>query len=357
MVGYAFVDSCTHASLVITLSAGLPLPLGVLPPPTAITSVPETESIPPTAYPSSLIQPLRQSGNSGQSSVSLSVFPPLPPASSLGSSFTQSGMILSPASDPIPHRLVQRIQAGDFVEMQDLLVDNIALHNQLDTVHGPLSLASTPPALRPWPREVPSLGSWMYCFAAYVTVRTRDPQTQDMLAYCRLIIREALRHGNNGWQHYDRSFHRQAAIDHSISWNNLSPGLQATTLLGNRGEGGTSCTICWEPDHVVANCALALMQQPLHPAVPAHAGTQPTGVNARLPVRPPRRPETLIGICASWNHGRCILPGHCKYKHICAVCQLDHMGIQCPDAPEGSEYHRLQVNTKRKGSGSSLNRC
>ena len=47
--------------------------------------------------------------------------------------------------------------------------------------------------------------------------KTRDPVTRDMLAYCRLIIREALRHGGNTWQDYDRAFHRQAAIDNQLS--------------------------------------------------------------------------------------------------------------------------------------------
>ncbi len=52
----------------------------------------------------------------------------------------QRGLILSPAADQIPHRLVQRIQSGDFVEMRDLLADNVALHRQLEDLH-----SSTPP--------------------------------------------------------------------------------------------------------------------------------------------------------------------------------------------------------------------
>ncbi len=40
------------------------------------------------------------------------------------------GLILSPSADPISHRLVQRIQSGEFVEMRDLLADNVSLHGQ-----------------------------------------------------------------------------------------------------------------------------------------------------------------------------------------------------------------------------------
>ena len=148
------------------------------------------------------------------------------------------GLILSPSADPIPYRLVQRIQNGEFVEMRDLLADNVSLHNQLKDLHGLVPLTATPAAFRPRLREVPSLASWVYCFAAYVAVRSSDQQTRDLLAYCRLIIREALRHGGNGWQEYDRSFRRQAAIDATLAWNTLSPGLQASTLVGVGGAPG-----------------------------------------------------------------------------------------------------------------------
>ena len=58
------------------------------------------------------------------------------------------GLILSPSSDPIPHRLVSRIQVGEFIEMRDLLADNISLHNQLEDFHCHI-WRSTPAHLRP----------------------------------------------------------------------------------------------------------------------------------------------------------------------------------------------------------------
>ena len=48
---------------------------------------------------------------------------------------SQPGLVLSPASDPFPRNLVQRVQAGLFVEMRDLLADNIALLSQLLSLH------------------------------------------------------------------------------------------------------------------------------------------------------------------------------------------------------------------------------
>ena len=106
------------------------------------------------------------------------------------------GFIVSAACNPIPHRLIQRIWNGEFVEMRELLADNIS-YNQFEDFHVHTS------RLCPRVREVPSLSSWVYCFAAYMAVLTPDPQTREMLAYCRLIFREALRHWGNGWLEYD----------------------------------------------------------------------------------------------------------------------------------------------------------
>ena len=90
-------------------------------------------------------------------------------------------------------------------------------------------------------REVPSLVSWMYCFTAYVAIRTQDPLTRQMLAYACLIIREALRHGGGGWAEYDRVFRRQVSINPALPWNVLEPSLQAATILGQRTSEGMLC--------------------------------------------------------------------------------------------------------------------
>ena len=202
----------------------------------------------------------------------------------------RSGRILSPAADPIPYRLVQRIRSGEFVEMRNLLADNIALHDQLEDLHGHTT------SLNPRLREVPSLASWVYCFAAYMAVRTEDLRTRDMLAYCRMIIREAIRHGGSGWQEYDRTFRCQVAIDPHLAWHSLHPGLQAATVLSGRGAaGGMFCSVCREVDHSSAQFALAVVQQRVF---------TPTGAQGQSS----RRSKN---ICASWNRRSCTFPGTC----------------------------------------------
>ena len=68
----------------------------------------------------------------------------------------------------------------------------------MEAEQGPLLSAASPGALQARLREVPSLISWVFCFAVYMVVRTQDEATREMLSYCCLVISEALRHGMAG---------------------------------------------------------------------------------------------------------------------------------------------------------------
>ena len=221
---------------------------------------------------------------------------------------------------------MQQIQAGRFVEMRELLNDNIALHDQLEAVQGQTTFIALPASLRTRQREVSSLESWMYCFTAYMAVRTTDTFTRDMLAYCRLLIYQAMRHGGRGWIEYDRTFRRQCEIDSNLQWNGLLADLQASTILGQRQSNGTFCSLCREADHTNAQCALYSLEH-----APPSAGTWSS--QQRRPQQPPRRAGQFVPICASWNMGPCIYPSSCTYKHVCATCFGKHKSKDCPDAP------------------------
>ena len=145
-----------------------------------------------------------------------------------------------------------------------------------------------------------------------------------------------------GWMEYDRVFRRQLAINQSLSWNTLEPGLQAATILGQARSQGTFCSLCRECDHDTTQCALAPLQQQV----------RSTPVTLQTPVgsRPPRRPESLQHICVNWNKGICRrLP--CTYRHICATCQLSHRARDCPDTPADSVYKAFTTNPTPLFSG------
>ena len=47
-----------------------------------------------------------------------------------------AGLVLSPAAELIPRKLVYKVQSGQFVEMRELLTDNISLVHQLESIQG-----------------------------------------------------------------------------------------------------------------------------------------------------------------------------------------------------------------------------
>ena len=184
----------------------------------------------------------------------------------------------------------------------------------------------------------------MYCFLAYVAMRTTDPGVRDMLAYGRLLIKEALRHGGKGWLDYDRVFRQQAAIDQTLRWNSLHPGIQASTLVGPEPGPVMLCALCREPDHTSEHCALAYLQPPTSQSSAAMSSpslSNPPTTSFRPQAHYRRRPESLASICVSWNKGWCRYPGTCNYQHICATCHQNHRARECAATPVDSDYKKV----------------
>ena len=92
--------------------------------------------------------------------------------------------------------------------MRDLLGDNVAVRRYFEDMHGVLGFQMLPMSSRPRVREITSLHSWIGCYLTYLAVGTTDPVTRDRLTYAVLLLREAMRHGGQGWLEYDRLFHQ-----------------------------------------------------------------------------------------------------------------------------------------------------
>ncbi len=244
----------------------------------------------------------------------MSSLPTSPPASVL------TVACLSPGSVPFPARLVAKARSGVYIEMKELLGDNIALLSELETFNGPHHLVGIPGVYKPRLREVASLSSWIYCFSAYLALRCPDDDTRERLVYAQLIVRESLRHGGKSWLTYDKVFRQQAALDGSLRWNELHPAILASTMLVSplpsaqapQGHAGTFCSLCQGVDHRADQCALSH----LHHSDIRSFGGRGLGTSNR--------------ICQSWNRGSCRFPGGCTFRHVCRVCCQPHPEIHCP---------------------------
>ena len=122
---------------------------------------------------------------------------------------------------PVPAKLVRYIQALEFIEMRELVPDNMALAERLEAL--PLRLGH--PTKQAFQREVGSLITWVSSFTTYMAIVAEAHPVRDMLAYMRLIIREAHKHGGQDWLTYDAVFrcNHQGA---SQPWNVLDPCLR-----------------------------------------------------------------------------------------------------------------------------------
>ena len=304
--------------------------LGVLPPPCSLSGVPLASSAPQVTFsvPSPIVS---TSVNSMECLASAPFVPglpgPVPPSMLATGSIgppTRVGLSLSLSTEPIPARLVQRIQSGQFVDMRDLLGDNIALTQHFEAAHSSLPNTILPLSSRPRLREVSSLPSWIYCFLTYLAVGTADQTTRNRLVYAGLIVREALLHGGRDWLDYDRLFRQQAAVNPSLSWSCLHPSLLASTILGQRPGLGTFCTICQGFDHLPPQCAMTYLRQPTR---------QDSGLALRS-----HRPGQSV--CWSWNEGHCYFhPAPCSRLHVCATCgSSQHKARDCKDTPPESRF-------------------
>ena len=258
---------------------------------------------------------------------------PKPPA--------KGAVILSSALPPIGAKLATKIKSQQYVAMKELLPDNMAPHGQLEDLPAQAAVATRPHRLR----EIDSLLTGVFCFLAYVAVRSKDVETRNMLTYAWLVIREAQCHGGAGWLEYDKWFRQQqVALATQHPWNELNASLHAATVMSMWAGASKLCKLCKEPDHAESQCALASLQSPQTPLFSV-ATLPPTGKRVT-------RPETLERICSSWNKGRCVFPGSCRFQHVCATCRCKgHRARDCEDSPAASPY-KVALQSQPPGKAS-----
>ena len=101
----------------------------------------------------------------------------------------------SSASLPlVPAKVVEKILSGQFVDMAELVRDNLEVEQQCNTME---SVSAGPVPTTSWPgrREVPDLLSWVQCFGMFASVMASNypKKITQLLAYQTIIIREARR--------------------------------------------------------------------------------------------------------------------------------------------------------------------
>ena len=128
-----------------------------LPPPTSITSVP--------LIPGGLNTPLINS----LSTASLYSVEGGPISSSQSS-----------ALPPIPGKIVEKVKQGAYVELKELLADNLALLQRLKELGLTGHQSTNAPSKL---REIQDPLKWVFCFMALIAAKSDHQEIRDLLAY------------------------------------------------------------------------------------------------------------------------------------------------------------------------------
>ena len=124
---------------------------------------------------------------------------------------TLASYVLSEGLPVVSGKIVAKIQRRDFVDMADLLKDNMEAERRRLSVAGGV-VASILAGKQPR-REVPDLLSWVTSFGVYASILSEKYPSlnKGLWAYQTFIVREARKSGGHGWQEYDLMF-RQGCL-------------------------------------------------------------------------------------------------------------------------------------------------
>ena len=226
-----------------------PFPLAVLgiPPPQSLVSVPVVTALDGAAFSSpALPTQVTWGGTTPWPSSSLPTTGN-PWAHVATSTPVQPGLTLSQAAQTFPKKLVDKARAGHFVEMKELLADNVSLLSQLEAVQGPAVISMLGPT-RPRLREVTTLPTWCYCFLGYMAMCTTDPQTRNQMAYACLEP-PATTTGPPRNVSRGSSVQRRPPANVCISWNKGACVFPGECFYRH------VCATCQSPAHKARDCS------------------------------------------------------------------------------------------------------
>ena len=312
---------------------------------TSSSSVPLAPSASPAIVPPATVpgQSLPQSGTFGQvvpsfiptystlsspavvsslSPVTSSTFPPLSLGGSLGATTFSStpptlgsDFPVGPGYSPIPHKLVVKITGGQFVELADLLSDNIKAQDTQPQAYleGRLLVEKKKRVV-----EITDIVTWVEAFSIFCLVLCNSFPSRwlDLHKYKLLIIQTAKRFRDRSWLSYDIAYRKEAAASGSTDWSRMN-----ADLYNFHTRSPSASTSLPAPAPLLAS--------------PSSGAPAATGNSS------------ATQYCHSWNDGRCSWPfGRCRFRHACESCDGDHRSTLCPHRPPRRARSRSPIQQK-----------
>ena len=224
--------------------------------------------------------------------------------------------VVGPGYAPVPYKLVSKITAGHFVDLADLLPDNIRAQEiePQAFLEGKLVVSGSKKRVI----EIADIVTWIEAFTIFsmILCHTFPSRWKDLNQYKLLIIQTARRFSDKSWLHYDIAFRKEAAASGSTDWSRMHPDLynfHPRSPVNTSAASGSSTSS-------------------------ASSLTELLGSSGN-----PRSSQ----YCHSWNDGRCRWPfGPCRFRHSCESCHGDHPRIHCPHWSARRERSRSLSQSK-----------
>ena len=157
----------------------------------------------------------------------------------------------SPVLPPIPAKALEKIHAGSYIDLKELLADNIVLSGCYQELSHPLL-----PNVQAAPKlcSITNPLTWVFCVLFFVIYGTATDctATKDMAAYTQIVIQQARKHPGPGWLAYNQLFRQQRAAGAVLPWNDQASLHMASAVLRARD----ACFLCHFPDHSAEQCTL-----------------------------------------------------------------------------------------------------
>ena len=187
-------------------------------------------------------------------------------ASASTDSVSGQGFSLGHGFPLIPAKVVNKIQKWEFINMSELLPDNLELARRSAESRGvPLCATLKSPKKRELSEDWKGLIACSVCFNTFAAIMAKKylAKGQELLAYHLTILMEALYFGCKGWLSYDRMF-REHVKEPSSNWSLLHSMFYLLSFLSQRVEAST-CPKCMGSDHSKSECALSALEPQQEP--------------------------------------------------------------------------------------------
>lgn len=156
-------------------------------------------------------------------------------------------MMIGAGLPSVPHKLVSRIQAGEYVDMVKLLSDRLGINAEPP-------LERDKEEKKPKRRQVSNILEWIQCFSIYMVVCAQKDtdKIQDMLGYQTLIVEARMEYEGDGWLGYKRYFRQNAAVTTDTFWSKVDPTLWNKAFAGQAK--ATWCKHCFSLTQMAEEC-------------------------------------------------------------------------------------------------------